>query len=118
MVDKGAIEHEEDNEGNKDKDGGVDEEEEEDGSHTSDTTLSQPAVTLERILLAYDAEQALYKIEEENPRPENQSASTLLRPVDYDSVGRRESCCVLYLYSAIITVLYLLLLFFWCTVVL
>lgn len=53
-----------------------------------DTTLSQPAVTLETLKLAYEAMLLRQRYEELNPRPENLSASALLRPSDYDSVGR------------------------------
>jgi len=45
-------------------------------------------VTLERIALAYDAQQERHRREELNPDPENQSAATLLRPGDYESVGK------------------------------
>jgi hypothetical protein len=60
---------------------------EEEGDEESDTTVSQPAVSLERIKLAYDAMLEQQRREELNPRPESCSANSLLRPIDYDSVG-------------------------------
>jgi hypothetical protein len=78
---------------NADKSGtgeeGEDEEgdEEEDSATETTATVGVPAVTLERILLAYDAQQLLFAAQEANPDIENRSGSTLLRPADYDSVG-------------------------------
>jgi hypothetical protein len=70
-------------EGGEEEDDG----EEEDSATGTTATVGMPAVTLERILLAYDAQQLLFAAQEANPDIENRSGSTLLRPADYDSVG-------------------------------
>lgn len=70
-----------------DGDGDGDGEDDEDSATETTATVGLPAVSLERILLEYDAQQQLFAAQEANPDIENRSASTRLRPSDYDSVG-------------------------------
>ena len=63
------------------------EEGEEQDDDDESSVHSQPAVTLERILLAYSAQQVAHAEAERNPDPENRSSDTLKRPTDYDSIG-------------------------------
>lgn len=75
-----------------DGDGEEDDDVDEDSATETTATVGLPAVSLERILLEYDAQQRLFAAQEVNPDIENRSASTLQRPADYDSVGKF-SCC-------------------------
>lgn len=74
-------------EGCLDEGGDDNDDSENDNDSESTASLGQPAISLERLVLAYDAMREKQRIEELNPDIENQSAETRKRPSDYDSLG-------------------------------
>lgn len=71
--------------------------EDEDGDQSESSTYTGPApLDLERIARAYEEQCEADRLAENNPDIENQSSSTLRRPVDYDSIGQCTSSYVRY----------------------